>query len=73
MFNVKSPRPGEVEGKDYHFSTKEEMKKMIENGEFIENAEFSGNMYGTSKKSIQDVLENGKKPSINGLGCNSKI
>ena len=35
------------------------MKSMIENNEFVENAEFSGNMYGTSKKSIQDVLDNG--------------
>ena len=35
------------------------MKAMIENNEFTENAEFSGNMYGTSKKSIQDVLDNG--------------
>ena len=33
---------------------------MIENKDFIENAEFSGNMYGTSKKSVQDVLDNGK-------------
>lgn len=57
---TRSPRPGEEDGTDYHFSTREEMKSMIENNEFVENAEFSGNMYGTSKKSIQDVLDNGK-------------
>ena len=34
---------------------------MIQNKEFIENAEFSGNMYGTSKKSVKDVLDNGKE------------
>ena len=56
---MQSPRPGEEDGTDYHFSTREEMKSMIENNEFVENAEFSGNMYGTSKKSIQDVLDNG--------------
>lgn len=32
---------------DYHFVTREEMKKEIDAGEFIEHAEFSGNMYGT--------------------------
>jgi len=57
---TRSPRPGEEDGTDYHFSTREEMKSMMENNEFVENAEFSGNMYGTSKKSIQDVLDNGK-------------
>ena len=40
------------------------MKSMIENNEFVENAEFSGNMYGTSKKSIQDVLDNGIQASF---------
>lgn len=32
---------------DYHFVTREEMKKEIDAGEFLEHAEFSGNMYGT--------------------------
>lgn len=32
---------------DYHFTTREAMQKGIDDGEFIENAEFSGNMYGT--------------------------
>ena len=36
------------------------MIEMLENNDFIETAEFSGNMYGTSKKSVQDVLNNGK-------------
>ena len=57
---LKSPRPGEEDGKDYHFSNKDEMMKMLENNDFIETAEFSGNMYGTSKKSVQDVLDNGE-------------
>ena len=35
------------------------MMEMMGNNEFIETAEFSGNMYGTSKKSVQDVLDNG--------------
>ncbi|KAJ7322092.1 hypothetical protein JRQ81_018379 [Phrynocephalus forsythii] len=52
---TRQPRPGEVNGKDYHFVTREEMKKEIEAGGFIEHAEFSGNMYGTSKAAIQAV------------------
>ncbi|KAM9762444.1 guanylate kinase 1b isoform 2-T4 [Menidia menidia] len=52
---TRSPRPGEEDGKDYHFTTREAMQEGIDNGEFIENAEFSGNMYGTSKAAVEDV------------------
>ena len=41
------------------YITRADMERMIENNEFVEHAVFSGNMYGTSKKSIQDVLDNG--------------
>ncbi|XP_049443307.1 guanylate kinase 1b isoform X1 [Epinephelus fuscoguttatus] len=50
------PNESETTDKDYHFTTKEAMQEAIDNGEFIENAEFSGNMYGTSKAAIEDVL-----------------
>ncbi|XP_062280554.1 guanylate kinase 1b [Scomber scombrus] len=52
---TRNPRPGEEDGKDYHYTTKEAMQEGIERGDFIENAEFSGNMYGTSKAAIEDV------------------
>ncbi|XP_039666660.1 guanylate kinase 1b isoform X2 [Perca fluviatilis] len=52
---TRNPRPGEEDGKDYHFTTKDAMQEGIDNGEFIENAEFSGNLYGTSKAAIEDV------------------
>lgn len=52
---TRQPRSGEVDGKDYYFVTREEMLKAIENDEFVEHAEFSKNLYGTSKKSIKDV------------------
>jgi guanylate kinase len=35
------------------------MVEMKENGEFIEHAEFSGNMYGTARNAVEDVLKNG--------------
>ncbi|XP_071988321.1 guanylate kinase [Engystomops pustulosus] len=52
---TRSPRPGEVNGKDYHFVTREEMQRGIDGGDFIEHAVFSGNMYGTSKWAVQAV------------------
>ncbi|XP_042273441.1 guanylate kinase 1b isoform X2 [Thunnus albacares] len=52
---TRNPRPGEEDGKDYHFTTREAMQEGIEKGDFIENAEFSGNLYGTSKAAIEDV------------------
>ncbi|MEE6467483.1 hypothetical protein FKM82_007265 [Ascaphus truei] len=52
---TRQPRPGESNGKDYHFVTREAMQKGIQDGEFIEHAVFSGNMYGTSKAAVQAV------------------
>ncbi|XP_072297843.1 guanylate kinase isoform X3 [Eucyclogobius newberryi] len=52
---TRKPRPGEVNGKDYHYVTREAMQAAIDGDEFIENAEFSGNLYGTSKAAVQDV------------------
>ena len=44
---TRKPRPGETDGKEYHFVTREAMEQSIQNGEFVESATFSGNMYGT--------------------------
>ncbi|XP_036453225.1 guanylate kinase isoform X1 [Colossoma macropomum] len=52
---TRKPRPGEVNGKDYHYVSREVMQAGISNGEFIEHAEFSGNLYGTSKAAVQEV------------------
>jgi guanylate kinase len=57
---TRAPRQGEMNGREYHFVTREEMKKAIENGEFLEYAEFSGNIYGTSKKAVESVLASGR-------------
>lgn len=56
----RAPRQGEVNGEHYHFSSKEKMQEEIEAGQFIEHAQFSGNLYGTSKKAVQDVLDQNK-------------
>ncbi|XP_062259644.1 guanylate kinase isoform X1 [Platichthys flesus] len=52
---TRKPRPGEKNGKDYHYVTREVMQASIDKGDFMESAEFSGNMYGTSKAAVQDV------------------
>ncbi|PIA19354.1 putative guanylate kinase [Coemansia reversa NRRL 1564] len=57
---TRKPRAGEVNGKDYHFLTRDQFIKAIENKEFIEHAEFSGNMYGTTIRAVRDVAEAGK-------------
>ncbi|GAB5593809.1 guanylate kinase [Umbelopsis nana] len=57
---TRQPREGEQNGKDYHFVTKESMIKEVEEGKFIESATFSGNMYGTSIKAVEDVVARGK-------------
>ena len=54
------PRQGEEDGKDYFFSSWDQMEEMKKKNEFLESAKFSGNMYGTSKKSVQDILDCGK-------------
>jgi len=53
-------RPGETDGVSYHFRTREQFEKMIENGELLEYTEYVGNYYGTPKKAVTDMLEAGK-------------
>lgn len=57
---TRQPRTGEVDGKDYHFATVDEFKKLIEENAFIEWAQFSGNYYGTTVKAVEDVAKAGK-------------
>eukprot|EP00815_Leptocylindrus_aporus_P007157 CAMPEP_0116054538 /NCGR_PEP_ID=MMETSP0322-20121206/2863_1 /TAXON_ID=163516 /ORGANISM="Leptocylindrus danicus var. apora, Strain B651" /LENGTH=205 /DNA_ID=CAMNT_0003537953 /DNA_START=243 /DNA_END=860 /DNA_ORIENTATION=- len=57
---TRQPRVGEVNGIHYHFTTVDQMKKDIDNGLFLEHANVHGNLYGTSKKAVQDVAEKGK-------------
>lgn len=52
---TRAPRPGEVNGEDYHFLSEEEFTRRVEAGEFLEHAEVHGRRYGTLKS---DVLEN---------------
>jgi len=52
-------RPGEHDGRDYHFVTREAFLAMAERGEFLESAEVHGNLYGTSEKWVRAQLHAG--------------
>lgn len=56
---TRNPRPGEVEGVNYFFVTKEEFLRCIDEDKFLEYAEFAGNYYGTKKKFVNQKLEEG--------------
>lgn len=53
-------RKGEVDGVNYFFLSKEEFKKCVDNNEFLEWAEFSGNCYGTKKEFVEKCLAKGE-------------
>ena len=57
---TRSPRPGEVDGVNYHFISVDEFKSRIEHGGILEYTEYCGNFYGTPKKEAEDVLDAGK-------------
>jgi len=57
---TRDKRAGEVEGVTYYYTTEEIFKSMIENGEMLEHAVYSGNYYGTPKKAVEDMLSSGK-------------
>ena len=54
---TRPPRSNELDGVDYHFVSKEEFKRLIDNDEFYEYAKIFDNYYGTSKKSVRNLLE----------------
>ena len=57
---TRPPRPGEVDGKDYHFVTVETFHQMVEAGQFLEHARVFDNFYGTPKGPVEDALAAGR-------------
>lgn len=56
---TRDPRPGEIEGKNYYFITKESFLDMIGNDEFLEYAKVYDNYYGTPSQSVLDMMDQG--------------
>ena len=59
-YTTRPPRPGEQNGREYHFVDDATFLAMRARGEFLESAEVHGNRYGTSKQVIRDTLERGQ-------------
>jgi guanylate kinase len=57
---TRRPRPTEREGVDYHFVTTREFRALVDRGAFVEHAEYGGNLYGTSWRSLDGPLERGR-------------
>jgi guanylate kinase len=58
-FTTRAPRPGEVDGREYHFVDPGTFEAMLERGEFLESAEVHGHRYGTSQKWIVETRARG--------------
>jgi guanylate kinase len=57
---TRKPREGEIDGRDHVFLSHEEFERWIEEDRLLEWAEYSGNLYGTPKQSVEELLENGR-------------
>ena len=56
---TRQPRPGEIDGKDYFFISRERFDDLCDNGELLEHAVYAGNSYGTPRGPVVDKLSDG--------------
>ena len=57
---TRAPRPGEVDGVDYHFRSREDFLAMVERGEMLEHAQVFGNLYGSPARPVFEAMESGQ-------------
>lgn len=62
---TRPPRPGEVNGVDYHFFSPAEFEQRVGAGEFLEHASVYGNRYGTLRSSVLEILRGGGDVLLN--------
>ena len=59
-YTTRAPRPGETDGKEYHFVSRDKFLEMAKHGDFVESAEVYGNLYGTSQSWITREMSEGR-------------
>jgi guanylate kinase len=59
-FTTRKPRANEIDGRDYHFVSREEFERMIARGDFLEHAEVYDNAYGTGLRSVEEAMRAGE-------------
>ncbi|HET8690773.1 MAG TPA: guanylate kinase [Steroidobacteraceae bacterium] len=57
---TRKPRPGEVDGRDYHFISRPDFERLVDAGEFVEHADVFGNLYGTRRSVVEGALAEGR-------------
>lgn len=60
-YTTRTPRPNEVDGRDYHFVKAERFLEMVARGEFLEHAQVFDNHYGTAMQTVREALERGER------------
>jgi guanylate kinase len=56
---TRAPRPGEQDGVDYHFLSREEFERRVDAGEFVEHADYAGRSYGTLRSELEERVRAG--------------
>jgi guanylate kinase len=59
-FTTRAPRPNEIDGRDYHFVSREEFERMIAHGDFLEHADVFDHAYGTGLRSVEEAMRGGE-------------
>jgi len=57
---TRPPRPGEVDGREYHFTSREDFQRMVAEGEMLEYAEVFGNFYGSPRGPVERAMRDGR-------------
>ena len=65
---TRTPRPGEQEGVDYYYRTREQFQQLLENDQVVEHNFYNGNYYGTLKSEVEKRLE----PRLRGRGTETE-
>jgi guanylate kinase len=56
---TRAPRPGEIDGVDYHFLSREEFDRRVQAGDFVEHADYAGRSYGTLRSELEERVDAG--------------